>query len=187
MIYKKNIFWRNIFKLTKKLLNWPNIHPQNTDESTIFPQPLPPHTYLANFFQHLLLWGLESSEQEAEVKKERLEGEPWHQPHTRSSPEILQQGWHHSSEVQTPANDKKGVQPEHDKRWDSSALWKIRKLCYKDLIVQFQHYDSLVHIFIMSQPQNHLSDWRFKVLIKKCMGEGGLHRAFYKLSHLSIK
>lgn len=117
-----------------------------------FPQTFPPHTYLCNFFQHLLLWGLESSELEAEVKKERLEGEPWHQPHTRSSPEILQQDWHHSSEVQTPANDKKGVQPGHDKRWDSSALWKIRKSCYKDLNVQFQHYDS-VPIFIIPNPR----------------------------------
>lgn len=121
-----------------------------------FPQTFPPHTYLCNFFQHLLLWGLESSELEAEVKKERLEGEPWHQPHTRSSPEILQQGWHHSSEVQTPANDKKGVQPEHDKRWDSSALWKIRKSCYKDLNVQFQHYDSLFTSSLFPTPESSL-------------------------------
>lgn len=131
---------------------------------SFYPQFFPPYTYLCNFFQHLLLWELESSELEAEVKKERLEGEPWHQPHTRSSPEILQQGWHHSSEVQTPANDKKGVQPEHDKRWNSSALWKIRKSCYKDLNVQFQHYDSLFNSLFFSQPQNHLSEW-LKVLI----------------------
>lgn len=120
------------------------------------PFPPHPHTYLCNFFQHLLLWGLESSELEAEVKKERLEGEPWHQPHTRSSPEILQQGWHHSSEVQTPANDKKGVQPEHDKRWDSSALWKIRKSCYKDLNIQFQHYDSLFISSLFPTPESSL-------------------------------
>lgn len=145
-------------------------------KAPFFPQPFPPHTYLGNFFQHLLLWGLGSSELEAEVKKERLEGEPWHQPHTRSSPEILQPGWHHSSEVQTPANDKKGVQPEHDKRWDSSALWKIRKWCYKDLNVQFQHYDSVSHR--ISQPQNHLSDW-FKVLIKRGRGRAELSINFH--------
>ena len=157
-------------------------HWQNGPTSTLkilmtapfFPQPFPPPTYLCNFFQHWLLWGLESSGLEAEVKKERLEGEPWHQPRTRSAPEILQQGWHHSSEVQTPANDKKGVQPEHDKRWDSSALWKIRKSCYKDLNVQFQHYDSLFTSSSFPNPR-FTSDW-FKVLIKTKRVGGEVHK-----------
>ena len=132
-------------------MKWPNLHPQNTDDSTIFPPDLLT-TYLpVQLLSTFATLGI--GKLRAEVKKERLEGEPWHQPHTRSSPEILQQGWHHSSEVQTPANDKKGVQPEHDKQWDSSALWKIRKSCYKYLNVQFQHYDSLVHTFIIPNPR----------------------------------
>lgn len=82
----------------------------------------------------------------------RVGGWAWRQLHTRSPPETLQQGWHHSSEAQTPANHKKGVQPEHDKWWDSSALWKIRKSCYKDLNVQFQHYDSLFTSSLFPNP-----------------------------------
>lgn len=179
---RKIIYRKCIFKLTK----W---HWENGPTSTLkilmtiqfFPQTFPPYTYLCNFFQHLLLWGLESSELEAEVKKERLEGEPWHQPHTRSSPEILQQGWHHSSEVQTPANDKKGVQPEHDKRWDSSALWKIRKSCYKDLNVQFQHYDSL---FTSLSPSPKIISQTDSKHWSKRGWEGS---TFHKLAHFSRK
>lgn len=83
------------------------MHPHNTDESTIFP-PAIPTTYLpVQLLSTFATLGIGKLKLEAEVKKERLEGEPWHQPHTRSSPEILQPGWHHSSEVQTPANVRK--------------------------------------------------------------------------------
>ena len=176
---KNNFKKHHIFRLTKWLTGKMAQHPplKYWWQYHLFPQPFPPHTYLCNFFQHLLLWGLESSELEAEVKKERLEGEPWHQPHTRSSPEILQQGWHHSSEVQTPANDKKWVQPEHDKRWDSSALWKIRKSCYKDLNVQFQHYDSLFTSSLSPTPDSPLTP------IQSALQNRGWEAKSYKLVH----
>lgn len=120
------------------------MHPQHTstDESNIS-SPAFPTTYLGNFFQHLLLWGLESSEQEAEVKKERLEeGGPWYPPHTRSSLEI------YSSEVQTLANHKEGVQPEHDKWWDSSALWIKANYAIKIWMSSFNPMIPLVHISV---------------------------------------
>lgn len=93
--YKKIIYKKHhIFKLTKWITGKMTQHPPSKYwwKYHVPPKTFPPHTYQGNFFQHLLLWGLESSELEAEVKKERLEDEPWHQPHTRSSPEILQQG-----------------------------------------------------------------------------------------------
>lgn len=131
---------------------------QNSDECSIFPQPFPPHTYLGNFFQHLLLWGLESSELEAEVKKEKLEGEPGTSP-TLGAP------LRYHSRVDTKAlkfklqQTKKGV---HDKWWDSSALWKIGNYTIKIWMSSFNMTPWGSHLHYISQAQIYLSDSKYK-------------------------